>query len=500
MKTKGFLLILLMMSITTMVFADEAAAPAETSESAQVDRRSPKIWHIFGYEDALGEHHHLESDFLDWFHNPAEGIQMGFDVRLRTIWAEKIDTLAEKPAGNRSRAWEFQRYRMRWWQKFMLDEDTDFNMRWITEFRTWDEPDRKDRNVDFGEIMPDRFNLTVRNFMDMPLTMIAGRQDIILGGGWLVLDGTPLDGSRTIFLDALRFIYDMPEQDSKLDVSFVSMNASTDAWLEAIDDQQDFLTEQDEHGVIVWLTNKSMENTTLEGFYIYKNDNKVDHPASNFPAALVTAWSRKAEIHTLGFAVSGNMDENWSYRTDFAAQYGDRQMRTSSRVNDLEAYGVRGKLKYAFNDEQKSEAHIGYEYLSGDDPDSTNKDEAFDPLWGEWPQWSELMVYVFSRENAIGEATNFHRANVGYSFKPHEKLTVCTDYHALWGAEDGTGALSAGSGDRFMGHLLTAWLKYNCCNKLRAHAVLEYFFPGAYFSKATNDEAYFLRLNLEYSF
>ncbi len=39
----------------------------------------------------------------------------------------------------------------------------------------------------------------------MPLTATVGRQDIIEGVGWLVMDGTPLDGSRTVYFDAARF-------------------------------------------------------------------------------------------------------------------------------------------------------------------------------------------------------------------------------------------------------------------------------------------------------
>jgi hypothetical protein len=38
----------------------------------------------------------------------------------------------------------------------------------------------------------------------LPVKLKLGRQDIVLGNGWLMLDGTPLDGSRTIYLDALR--------------------------------------------------------------------------------------------------------------------------------------------------------------------------------------------------------------------------------------------------------------------------------------------------------
>jgi hypothetical protein len=34
----------------------------------------------------------------------------------------------------------------------------------------------------------------------------------------------------------------------------------------------------DERGLILYLTNKSMAKTQLEGFFMYKNDNPIDTP------------------------------------------------------------------------------------------------------------------------------------------------------------------------------------------------------------------------------
>ena len=42
-------------------------------------------------------------------------------------------------------------------------------------------------------------------------------------------------------------------------------------------------------------------------------------------------------------------------------------------------------MTYAFHNDIKQEIHFGYEYMSGDDPD-TSADEQFDSLWGDWPQ------------------------------------------------------------------------------------------------------------------
>ena len=59
-------------------------------------------------------------------------------------------------------------------------------------------------------------------------------------------------------------------------------------------------------------------------------------------------------------------------------------------------------------------------------------DQAFDPLWGRWARWSELLAYTVALENRPGEATNLHRFNVGMSCAPCEKVTLGADYHLLF--------------------------------------------------------------------
>jgi hypothetical protein len=451
-------------------------------------------------------HEHLSGAWLDTFHNPAPGIEMGADIRWRYIYGWNIDTLNDDATGRDSK-WHFTRNRMRWWTKYAVTEDIDFNMRLVWEFRTWDHPKRKNQQTDFDEIVFDRFNITMRNMFDMPLTGVIGRQDIILGKGWLVLDGTPLDGSRTIYLDAARFTYDWEEKDTKIDMIYIEQKAASDAWLKPINDRDRHITEQDERGVIVYITNNSIENTQLEGYYIYKNDNPInvtpkDEPTRDiWPAFGYTIWSRKAEIHTFGGAIDGKLDDNWSYRAEGALQSG----RKSGQ--DLCAFGSKNDLIYKFNDEMDNSVKLGYEYLSGDDP-STSKNEAFDPLWGEWPQWSELYIYSYNLETMIAETTNLHRFGITHSFKPFKNVELNTSYHLLWADENtrknntptAPGGLVWDNEGKCRGQLLTCWLKYSCCARFSAHLLVEYLAPGNYYSSASRDGAYFLRANVEYTF
>jgi alginate export protein len=439
------------------------------------------------------------SEFYDTFHNPTPWLQMGLDFRFRSVYADNIDTLDKTSDDNR---FNYQRYRSRWSTKWILGEDVDLNTRLTWEFRTWDDPPRKPQDVDLDEALFDHFNVVWRNMFGMPLTGKIGRQDVILGTGWLVLDGTPLDGSRTIFMDAARFTFDWEGSNTKLDVIYVDNAAESDRWLQPISDENRALTEQDERGAIFYLTNKSIENTQLEAYIMYKNDNTLDAVVDNMPPH----WTRKAEIFTFGGAISGTPAEHWKYRVEGAIQTGEKSDITSTyaagEMQDLEAYGGVANLEYLFNDELQNSVHIGGEYASGDDP-STSDNEQFDLLWAEWPRWSELYIYSYTEETMIAESTNLIRLNVGHKFKPHKQWEIKTDYHAMWADETGNAwrnRLDFRADDDFRGHLITCWAKYNFNKHVKGHLLGEYFFPGDYYESTNDDEALFLRFNLEYTF
>ena len=435
------------------------------------------------------------------FHNPTDWLEMGADIRWRWVYGYNLDTLKDDAGGGRGGEWHFTRNRFRWWTKSKLDEDITFNTRLTWEFRTWDNPQRKPQHVDFDEVLFDNFNISIKNFLDMPMTAVIGRQDIMLGKGWLVMDATPLDGSRTLFFDAARFTYNWEEAKTKLDMIYVDMGAASDRWLKPFNDRDRLVTEQDERGAILYLTNKSIQNTQLEGYFIYKNDNPAD---AIDPEDIPSAWSKKAEIYTFGGAIDGKINDNWRYRAEGAFQTGDKWISANDE-QDLRAFGTTERLDYDFNDEKKNNLHVGYEYLSGDDP-STDKIEAFDPLWGEWPQWSELYGYTYTLETMPFETTNLHRFWFGHSFNITPKVQLATDYHFLWADENTRAGYTHSSGFGFSedgstrGQLLTCWLKWTLNKNLKGHLLGEWFWPGNYYSENSRDMAYFLRCNIEYTF
>ena len=483
MSQKKFKIILIMALFALFIGAVASAAEGEKATAGKTPAEPSVV-----------------DDWLGGFRNPWPGLEMGMDMRLRYVVSRNIvtlDTDSQDAAGSNNK-WNFQRYRWRWWTKWAIGEDIDFNTRLVWEFRTWQEPASKPQHTDFDEALFDHFNFTLRNLFGAPLTAVIGRQDLILGKGWLVLDGTPLDGSRTIFTDSLRFTYNMEDSKTKFDLIYIDNAASAARWLKPINDRNKSLTEQDEYGAIFYVTNNSLEKTQLEAYLMYKNDNPVNHIPTNFSPA----WSKKAEIYTYGGAISGDLSENWKYRAEGALQQGHKDDATgglgSGKTRDIEAYGANTSLTYHFNDEKDHRVHVGYEYASGDDPD-TRDNEQFDLLWAEWPRWSELFIYTYITETAVAESTNLHRFNVGHAFRPDKVWEICTDYHLLW-ADENTGSVLTSAHSRFRGQLFTCWAKYKFNKQLYGHLLGEYLIPGSYYDQSNRDAAFFLRFNLEYRF
>jgi hypothetical protein len=442
------------------------------------------------------------------FHNPTDWLEMGADLRFREHYGYNWTALnsdKEDSKGNDDHKFHFERYRARWWTTSKLDEDTTINTRFTWEFRTWEYPASKAQDTDFDEIIMDNLNLKMKNFLGSPTTAIIGRQDLFLGQGWLVADGTPLDGSRTFYYDAARFTVDLAEK-TKLDLIYIRNMPNSDWFLKPINDRHKYVTQEQEQGAIVYLTDKSTP-TQLEGYFMYKNNNPVEptsHKAFAWPQAVINLYSKKAEIFTFGGAASAPINDNWDYRVEGAFQCGtsaspNSAITANDETESLRAFGAKGDLQYSFKDELNNRLHVVYEYLSGDDPGS-NKVESFNPLWGQWPQWSELyQPYVTQLEENL--VSNLHRVAFGHKFKPCTEWEILTDYHLLW-AEENTfeGNSKFSNDDLFRGQLLTCWARYNFTKQLKGNLVFEYMLPGHYYGPNNRDHALYFHWTVEYTF
>ncbi len=440
---------------------------------------------------AVAEDEAAADEFVSTWKHPAPGFTTYGDIRLRQKYGWKMTDLNDSHHN-------FGRYRARIGERIEAAEDVTFDVRLMWEFRAYD--DGGDNHVDFGYALVDRLNVKLENMFDAPLTGVFGRQDIMINQ-WLIFDGVPFTGSTMVFFDAARLTYDFEDSATKLDMIYIDNRADSKDRISAIGHTDFYLTEQNENGAILYLTNKSIEDTTIEGYFIYKNDRSlgtIDNTKLN--PRMNPNWSRKGEIFTFGGALSQKIDANWDYRAEAAIQTGDKELGyMTGNMRDLRAWGTNNRLSYSFRDKRNNSLRVEYEFLSGDDG-TGGTDHGFDPLWGQWPRFSELYIYTYSLESSIAEVTNMHRAGAFHSFDPVEKMKLENGFQLLWADEMRTGGAFTGSSSHFRGQLFTSCLSYKFTKDLTGRLNAEYFIPGNYYGPDNQEDATFLRAEIVYSF
>ncbi len=476
--------------------AAEKAAKAEKTENVEAAEAAAAAEPAAPAPSAFDE-------FVAKSKNPVPWFNWGADLRLRDVYISNgvfLDKDNDVPFG---RERHFQRYRGRFWSTFQLpedcgcDEDIALNSRITWEGRHWNKPDQfLEWGAGWrGDVLFDRLNLTWKNIGGSGVTAVVGRQDIIYGTGWLVLEGTPWDGSRTIFFDAARLTFDLSEAcQTQVDLVYIEQKAEPDnSWIRVIKDRNNVnagrnnrTIEQDERGVILYVTNNTIPRTQLEGYFMMKEQNQG------------FADGNIGEIYTFGGAVAGAPAEKWKYRVEGGHQFGHETTPGFNQGRTVRAFGFNSRLSYLTNNETNTQYHMGFEFLSGDDPSTPNVDEAWDPLWGRWPQFSELFIYSMATETNIAEVTNLYRLGFGMTCAPYERTSLDAYYHLLWAHQNPANPRFSGH-DNFRGHLLTGVLRHKFNKYVSGHIVTEFFFPGDFYADANNDPSTFLRGELVFT-
>ena len=433
---------------------------------------------------------------------PASWMNWGGDLRIRNEYFNNLLTLNPN---SRLHEQDYFRFRSRVWMTIAPTDDFSFFTRLTTEPREWLNPagysPYKGRTgMDMTEGIFDSLNVQWKNILQQPATFTVGRQDIFLGDGWLVGEGTPYDGSWTTYLDSARFTYELKEQHTVFEAIGIIQDAYDDGWLPTINNQNRIETEQNEKGAIFSIANTSMRAANITGYFIYKNDAKLN--GANGKSG------DNADIYTVGGRLTGLLGEHWKYSAEGAYQFGRKQdlnilyPAKSSDYRSLDAYGFNSKLIWLAQDKLKNQLNLSFELLSGDNPNSKN-DEMFDVLWGRWPRWSEIGLYSYAAETRIGQEANLIRFGPGWNVTPLKDLDFSAAYYALF-APEASPTRGAGNNtlfsrdDNFRGHFIQSVLKYKFNEYVSGHLWGECLFPGDYY--VTKDPISFLRVEVVIKF
>ncbi|MFH0965621.1 MAG: alginate export family protein [Planctomycetota bacterium] len=462
-----------------LVFADEQPPAEDTQPVEQIEpvpvTPGPQDW----LKQAREESKVGARRITPWW-------TWGADLRLRQEYIDNVVDLEDDTDSDQRWFW---RLRGRIWSKFgpfFPDETSDKPNGLYGFVRLTTEPRYYEVGAgsEFKEGIWDNLYLDWQRIGGLPVSVRLGRWDVLYGRGFILLDGTPLDGSRTIYSDAAKVTFHFDSVKTDLDLLYINNEGEQDR-LRPIDDDGGRLCEFDEELFGAYLISKVLEGQEIHAYYIYKEDD---------PLSGVTSPNRN--VNTLGGLVQGKLARCWDYYLEGAVQWG------SEGSFSRRGWGLSSDFGYTFCDcSAKPRVHFAYEYLSGDDP-TTSRFEGWDPVLARWPHYSELYVYrwAFPTEGGLpGNWTNVQRFGTGIGFALCDQVDTSFDYSFLLANQHPAGETPPYDSGRGRGHLLSWILNVKINPSVSGHFWLEYFLPGSFYAGSAND-AIFARwqINLAY--
>ncbi len=460
--------------LSSVSFAKEVAKPAIAPKVAVTSEQKADRYLIPGIVEDL---YSLLPEKKTW-----EKFSWGFEERIRQEYYKNALSL-NKSEENRS----YFRFRSRLW--FKADPWKWFSayLRLTNECRAWMQTGRE---TDMHEVFFDNIYVDIKRPFDLPITVRFGRQNFIYGKGFVLFDGTPLDGSRSNYSDGIKATLHLDDIKTNIDVLIMENNRMDRKFFKFNPSDQRLL--EDESRMFgYYITSKYFKDVKLEQYYLYKAANGQPLAGNNF--------SENEKLHTFGGKISGTI-ENFEYDSELAVQFGkDGQVFRRG----LGTY-VTGKYYIPLCSISCLRPWVmaGYFYTSGDDPDTSNI-EAWDPMNGRWPGQhnSEILSVTQGAEDGTGYVTNTHKLRVGVGLCPASWWSISLFYDHL-AADECPRIYNQGTlfGDgKLRGEIFQGISKWTLTKNVSAYVKYEVMAPGSYYYDDA-DTAMFLKweLNIKY--
>ena len=326
------------------------------------------------------------------------------------------------------------------------------------EFRVYLAP--KDRVFNGHELFFD--NLYVKWTIPgrLPFTITAGRQDINLGEGFVIADGTPGDGSRSYYFNALRVDADI-HKNHKL-IFFLHAQETTDRYLPVINERSQVLVEQPEKGLALYYAG-TFGKTKIDAYAVRKRTGETE------------LWPVAGRTDTFGARIQVPILRPLALTAEGAVQtgtYGDAGRSAFGGIAHLD-YTPEWSVPYL------KTLTLGGIYLSGDDP-ATAGMEGWDPIFSRWPKWSESYIYTLTRESRPSYWSNLTSlyGSIALDFGSRSDGVLMLQYMGAVEAQPGVFPGGTGLG---RGTLLKGRLNYKVSKFLTGRVIWEHFMPGSFY-------------------
>ena len=341
-----------------------------------------------------------------------------------------------------------------------------------------------------NKVFLDNAYINVKHLLDLPVEGTFGRQNVVYGSGFVLLDGQSQFASTSIYFDGVKLRWNITDQ-----MMFDGLYMK---------DQENKVSNGVNFG--------GGDDITLSGFYFTNKKCPITGMQQELYALNRNDETIGKDIWMYGARLSDKMANGFDYSLEGALQTGKA---TSSE--DQEAFGTKLDAGYTFKDVAWTpRPYVNYTYLSGDGDPNDGKNEQWDVFYGGWPQWGDLLAWKFlnlkkdattnvnnlksvytsfdNYSTTVGEAiySNLQMMTFGTSANITPKFSANLSYSLLSFNETNPGV------DDDFGNYYQATLKYQYNKELSFSIYAAMIDPGNAFT--TNDKATEVYWETQYKF
>ncbi len=394
-----------------------------------------------------------------------------------------------------------------------LTDNVSTSVRLLNQ-RFWDTDVEATNNIDI-----DNAYVVLKEFLYSPLTLIAGRQDLNYGTGFVVgpgLLGDPngMFGGAAVDKDGVGDEQNQIAQEHSAYNAYDAVRVILDYAPLTV---EGLYSKINETGVVSGDTDQTLYgalvnykldqwNAEVEPYWFYKRD---DDGANNLTVGDAVTSNNTARTyetirtHTVGLRLAGSPIENLHLSGEGARQMGDiiddtQPVRGGDRTRS--AWGANVDIRYNWVQVPWTPATgIGWVFYSGEESaavgnrtDQTDDFSAWDPMFrGSFQTYIQDFLtgrdvtgglYVTRDPDDTSAATNRHLLYADVGVSPLEDLTLWARYTHAWFDEAPVTGRSTEAGDE-----VDVKATYDYTEDVQLNAFGGVFFPGSYYDQANSN-------------
>jgi hypothetical protein len=416
---------------------------------------------------------------------------MGLYFRLRQeTWNNVFNFQNVDPVTGRTNNDDnFLRLKTSIWDRIEYDKKYGFYVKLTNEARyffdsTNTSPGNRPLGMNKDEIFFDNLIVYANNIAGLPLDVSIGRQDLMYGDGFILMDGTPGDGSRSYYFNAAKTSVRFNESNS-VDLIYITDQPYENSLPIMFSSPKRNLSAYHEEAAVVYGKLKPATGLGLEPYYVWKKEFGSD------PNTL--------RLNTVGMRYTYTVGSSWRgliSRGEYAHQFGSYANGVKREADGGYIFAGQKYDTLPFTPSWE----LGYTYLSGTKPGATDINRGWDPLFSRYPWLSELYSLTLAKESggilAYWSNLQAYRAAMKFVVTPDTTLDLSYTYMLANESMTQTSIFAAGGVKR--GDLYIAKLAHKFTKAIDGYLLFEGFAPGGFYNVVNRDTATFVRWELQW--